>query len=58
MGSRKMGRPTDNPKNYEIKVKMSDDDMKKLNYVKSKTGQTISDVVRNGIDIQYGKIKE
>ena len=58
MSSRKMGRPTDDPKTNEIKVKMSDRDMEKLNYIRKGTGLTISDIVRKGVEIQYGQIKK
>lgn len=48
---KKMGRPTDDPKNHELKIRMSDAYMAKLQVCQKKTGLTRADVIRKGIDL-------
>lgn len=55
---KKMGRPTDDLKNHELKIRMSDAYMKKMEYSQSKTGQTRADIIRSGIDMLYEKINQ
>ena len=55
---KKMGRPTDDKKNHEIKSRMSDKYMEKLAYCQKKTGLTRADVIRFGIDKIYDELKK
>lgn len=55
---KKMGRPTDDKKNHELKIRMSDKYMEKLAYCQDKTGLTRADVIRKGIDILFEKLQK
>lgn len=56
--STRTGRPTDNPKNDIIKVRATKEDRDKLLFCCEKTGMTQYEVVMQGINQVYGKIKE
>ena len=56
--SPRTGRPTDNPKRHETRIRMSDDDIEKLDYCCKVTGLTKADVIRKGIREVYKKVKE
>ena len=56
--SPKTGRPTTEPKNKFLKMRMSQEDLDKLSYVAEKTGMTTTDVVRKGIEIQLAGLKD
>lgn len=53
---KKMGRPTDDKKTHEIKIRMSDKYMEKLAYCQEKTGLTRADIIRKGIDEIYERL--
>lgn len=53
----KLGRPTDDPKAHQLKVRVSDKDMEMLRYCCEKTGKTQADVIREGIKNTYKKLK-
>jgi len=53
-----MGRPTSNPKNEELKVRISNEDKKKLEYCISKTSKNKSEIVREGIDKVYTDLRK
>lgn len=53
----KMGRPTENPKTLEIKVRATKEDREKLLYCCQKTGMTQYEVVMKGIDKVYNEIR-
>lgn len=55
---KKMGRPTNDYKNHELKIRMSDNYMDKLKFCQDKTGQTRSDIIRKGIDMVYDYLNE
>ena len=55
---KKMGRPTDDLKNHELKIRMSDSYMEKMKFCQEKTGKTRADIIRLGIDILYEKLKK
>lgn len=57
MGSRKIGRPTIDPKPYELKVRISDVDKEKLEHIQKVTKMSKSDIVRKGIDKVYEENK-
>lgn len=54
--SPRTGRPTNNPKNNWTGFRLSDDDIKKLNYCVEKTGMSKAEIVRRGIDMVYQEI--
>lgn len=56
--SPKMGRPTNNPKKEEIKVRATKEDREKLLYCCKKTGLTQYEIVMIGIDKVYKELKE
>lgn len=56
--SPKTGRPTTEPKNKFLKMRMSQEDLDKLSYVAEKTGMSKTDVVRKGIEIQLAGLKD
>ena len=56
--SPRTGRPTSNPKTTEIKIRATKEDKEKLVFCCSKTGKTQYQVVMEGIDAVYEKIKK
>ena len=58
MATKKMGRPTDDLKNHELKIRMSDSYMEKLAFCQEKTGMTRADIIRKGIDEVYEQLKK
>ena len=56
--SKKMGRPTTNPKNEIIKIRATKDDREKLLFCCEKTKKTQYDVVMEGIDKVYSELKK
>ncbi|MDE5648952.1 MAG: ribbon-helix-helix domain-containing protein [Oscillospiraceae bacterium] len=56
--SPKMGRPTNDPKNHDTRIRMSDEDVRILNECCKATGLTKSEVIRQGIREVYAKIKK
>ena len=55
--SPRTGRPTDNPKKHETRIRMTDEDVKILDYCSAQTGFTKSEIIRMGIREVYKKIK-
>lgn len=55
--STKLGRPTNDPKDFSMRVRLSADHKKKLETVSSKTGKTKSDIIREGIDVIYNNLE-
>lgn len=51
------GRPTDNPKTTEIKVRATLNDKEKLKYCCEKTGKTQYEIVMQGINKVYKNLK-
>jgi predicted DNA-binding protein len=51
------GRPTDDPKKYQFRTRLSEGDKKKLEYCCEVLGLTKSEVVRQGIDKMYEKAR-
>ncbi|MDL2318357.1 hypothetical protein LJC74_04645 [Eubacteriales bacterium OttesenSCG-928-A19] len=52
---KKMGRPTDDPKRNNTRVRMSDAEQKKLDYSASILGLSKAEIIRQGIDHMYEK---
>ena len=53
-----MGRPTNNPKNEELKVRISKEDKEKLEQCINHSNKSKSEIVRNGIDMVYNNLKK
>lgn len=56
--SPRTGRPTDNPKKHETRIRMSDKDMEMLEYCCSYTGKTKAEIIRHGIKKTYEELKK
>ncbi len=50
--------PSKNPKIHETRIRMSDDDIEKLEYCCQVTGFTKADVIRKGISKVYEELKK
>lgn len=48
----------DDPINKLIHLRVNNETIEKLEYVSGKTGKSKSEVIRDGIDFQYRKLKE
>ncbi len=55
---KKMGRPTNDPKSNRVSFRLSEEDIEKINFCTEKTGKSKTDIIRNGINEIYEKIKE
>jgi predicted DNA-binding protein len=51
--SPRTGRPTDNPKTHETRIRMSDGDIQKLDYCCQVLGLTKAEVIRQGIERMF-----
>ncbi len=49
---------TDNPKDTMFRVRLDKETVKKLDYLAEELKKSKSEIVRNGIEEQYKKIKE
>lgn len=56
--SPRTGRPTDNPKKHETRIRMSDKDIEMLEYCCNATGKTKADIIREGIRKVYNELKK
>lgn len=55
--NKKMGRPTTNPKTSRLELRISNDDIEKLNFCSKASGLSKAEVIRKGIDKVYNEIK-
>lgn len=55
--SPRTGRPTDNPKQLSTRVRLSKEDVDRLEYCAEKTGQSKADIIRQGIKSVYDRLK-
>ena len=53
-----MGRPTDDPKTIMLRTRVSEDDMRRLEYCAKATGMTKSEIVRQAIQEVYNRLKK
>lgn len=51
------GRPTDDPKALNTRIRLSADDVQRLEFCAQKTGQTKSEIIRQGIRAVYERLK-
>jgi len=56
--SPRTGRPTDDPKKHETRIRMSDEDVRILEWCCKATGLSKAEVIRQGIREVYDKIKK
>ena len=56
--SPRTGRPTENPKKHETRIRMSDEDIEILKCCCEITGKTKADIIREGIREVYAKVKK
>lgn len=50
----KRGRPvTGNAKTYQYRLRLSADDVKKLEFIHKKTGKNKAEILRDGLNMQY-----
>ena len=54
----KLGRPTDNPADIQVRIRFTRDDYEKLKECSEKLGKNKSDVIRQGIDMVYQGLKK
>ena len=52
------GRPTDDPKTLSTRIRLSDDDVQRLDYCVKATGMKKSEVIRQGIKEVYERLKK
>lgn len=55
--SPKKGRPTSEPKDKFLKIRVSQKDLDKISYVAEKTNTSKTDVIRKGVNLQYEDLK-
>ena len=56
--SPRTGRPTDNPRNEELKVRISQRDKERLEYCIRNSNKNKSEIVREGIEKVYNELKK
>jgi predicted DNA-binding protein len=52
------GRPTNEPKNLSTRIRLSDEDVKRLEFCCQETGLTKAEIIRQGIQTVYEKLKK
>lgn len=58
MATSKMGRPTESPKDYMLRVRMDQETLEKLDECCEAEKLSRSEVVRRGIQEHYGRLKK
>lgn len=53
--SARMGRPTTDPKTSNIHVRLSEEDIRRLEYSAEVLGVAKAEIIRQGIDLMYQK---
>lgn len=56
--SPRTGRPTNDKKGSKINIRLSENDLAKLEYCSERTKLTRAEIIRNGIDTIYNSLKE
>ncbi|WP_185959862.1 hypothetical protein [Criibacterium bergeronii] len=51
-----MGRPTDNPRDKQYRIRLTEDEEKKLAFCSEKSGKTKADILRIGLEKIYQEI--
>ncbi|MDE7104740.1 MAG: ribbon-helix-helix protein, CopG family [Ruminococcus sp.] len=52
------GRPTNDPKTLNTRIRLSEEDVRLLEYCSEKTGLTKAEIMRQGIREVYAKISK
>lgn len=52
------GRPTTDPKTLNTRIRLSEEDVARLNYCAEKTGLTKAEIIRQGIKEVYDRVKK
>ena len=52
------GRPTDDPKTLNTRIRLSQNDTEKLEYCCKETGKKKSEIIRQGINKVYEELKK
>lgn len=52
------GRPTDDPKTLNTRIRLSEQDIERLEYCCKETGKTKSEIIRQGIKEVYEGLKK
>ena len=52
----KKGRPTSEPKTLNTRIRLSEEDVKRLEYCSEKTGLTKAEIIRKGIKEVYAEL--
>ncbi len=52
------GRPTEDPKTLNTRIRLSQSDIEKLEYCSKQTGKKKSEIIREGINKVYNEIKK
>lgn len=55
--SPRTGRPTNDPKTLNTRVRLSESDLKRLEYCSQATGKTKAEIIRLGIEKVYDELK-
>ena len=55
--TQKMGRPTDDPKEKTIHIRLTDTDLERLEYCAAETGLTRAAVIRQSVKRFYERLK-
>ena len=55
---KKMGRPTTNPKDYQIKIRATKEQVERLEYLSKKMNVSKTEVMIKGLDLVYAQEKE
>lgn len=53
---KKMGRPTNDPKDNYTGIRLSDEEIKKIKFCMERTGMSKTGVLRAGIELVYEQI--
>ena len=54
----RMGRPTDDPKTLDIRVRLSENDMQRLEHCAKVTGKKRAEIIREGIRDTYDRLNK
>ena len=52
------GRPTDDPKNLNTRIRLSEEDVQRLEFCVKVTGMKKSEIIRQGIKEVYERLKK
>lgn len=58
MGAKKLGRPTDNPKNIELRIRLDEDTNVKLEFCSEAKNVSKAEIARLGIQKVYEEMKK